>query len=45
MNALLKIAVVGATGRMGRMLIEAVLKDDATALAAAIDLQDVLGLR
>jgi 4-hydroxy-tetrahydrodipicolinate reductase len=40
MNTLLKIAVVGATGRMGRMLIEAVLKDNATALAAAIDLPD-----
>ncbi|MDR2614121.1 MAG: 4-hydroxy-tetrahydrodipicolinate reductase, partial [Candidatus Accumulibacter sp.] len=36
----LKIAVVGATGRMGRMLVEAVLKDDATELAAAIDLPD-----
>ena len=37
MNAL-KIAVVGATGRMGRMIIEAVLKDEAADLAAAIDL-------
>ena len=37
MNAL-KIAVVGATGRMGRMIIEAVLKDEAAELAAAIDL-------
>jgi 4-hydroxy-tetrahydrodipicolinate reductase len=36
----LKIAVVGATGRMGRMLVEAVLKDDAAELAAAIDLPD-----
>ncbi|MDR2111726.1 MAG: 4-hydroxy-tetrahydrodipicolinate reductase, partial [Candidatus Accumulibacter sp.] len=36
MNAL-KIAVVGATGRMGRMLIEAVLKDGAAELAAAIE--------
>ncbi|MDR0577069.1 MAG: 4-hydroxy-tetrahydrodipicolinate reductase [Candidatus Accumulibacter sp.] len=34
----LKIAVAGATGRMGRMLIEAVLKDGAMDLAAAIDL-------
>ena len=34
----LKIAVVGATGRMGRMVIEAVLKDDVAELAAAIDL-------
>ncbi|MDR1934743.1 MAG: 4-hydroxy-tetrahydrodipicolinate reductase, partial [Candidatus Accumulibacter sp.] len=34
----LKIAVVGATGRMGRMVIEAVLKDGAAELAAAIDL-------
>ncbi|MDR3221633.1 MAG: 4-hydroxy-tetrahydrodipicolinate reductase, partial [Candidatus Accumulibacter sp.] len=39
MNAL-KIAVAGASGRMGRMLIETVLKDDATELAAAIDLPD-----
>lgn len=37
MNAL-KIAVVGATGRMGRMIVEAVLKDEAFELAAAIDL-------
>jgi 4-hydroxy-tetrahydrodipicolinate reductase len=37
MNAL-KIAVAGATGRMGRMIIEAVLKDEAFELAAAIDL-------
>ncbi|MDR2789124.1 MAG: 4-hydroxy-tetrahydrodipicolinate reductase [Candidatus Accumulibacter sp.] len=36
MNAL-KIAVVGATGRMGRMIIEAVLKDGAAGLAAAIE--------
>jgi 4-hydroxy-tetrahydrodipicolinate reductase len=36
----LKIAVVGATGRMGRMIIEAVLKDDTFELAAAIDLPD-----
>ena len=34
----IKIAVVGATGRMGRMIIEAVLKDEAAELAAAIDL-------
>ena len=34
----LKIAVVGATGRMGRMVIEAVLKDDVAELTAAIDL-------
>jgi 4-hydroxy-tetrahydrodipicolinate reductase len=37
MNAL-KIAVAGATGRMGRMIIEAVLEDKAFELAAAIDL-------
>jgi 4-hydroxy-tetrahydrodipicolinate reductase len=36
----LKIAVVGATGRMGRMIIEAVLKDKTFELAAAIDLPD-----
>ncbi|MDR0440079.1 MAG: 4-hydroxy-tetrahydrodipicolinate reductase [Candidatus Accumulibacter sp.] len=34
----LKIAVAGATGRMGRMIIEAVLKDETFELAAAIDL-------
>jgi 4-hydroxy-tetrahydrodipicolinate reductase len=33
----LKLAVVGATGRMGRMVVEAVLKDGAAELAAAID--------
>jgi 4-hydroxy-tetrahydrodipicolinate reductase len=36
----LKIAIVGASGRMGRMLIEAILKDEAVELAAAIDLPD-----
>ena len=35
---ILKIAVAGATGRMGRMLIEAVLKDEAAELVAAFDL-------
>ncbi len=33
----MKIAIVGASGRMGRMLIEAVLKDDGATLVAAID--------
>ena len=33
----IKIAVVGATGRMGRMIIETALKDDAVQLVAAID--------
>jgi 4-hydroxy-tetrahydrodipicolinate reductase len=33
----LKIAIVGATGRMGRMLIESTLKDGETTLVAAID--------
>lgn len=32
-----KIAISGASGRMGRMLIEAVLADPATTLAAALD--------
>ena len=36
MNAT-RIAVVGASGRMGRMIIESVLHDDETTLAAAID--------
>ena len=35
----LKIAVVGATGRMGRMIIETVLKDEGADLVAAIDLE------
>ena len=34
----LKIAIVGASGRMGRMLIEAVLKDGQAKLVSAIDL-------
>ena len=34
----LKIAIVGASGRMGRMLIEAVLKDGQAELVSAIDL-------
>jgi len=33
----MKIAVVGACGRMGRMIIESVLKDAQATLAAAID--------
>lgn len=33
----MKIAVVGASGRMGRMLIEAVLKDGQATLVSAID--------
>ena len=35
----IKIAVVGATGRMGRMIIETVLKDSSAELVAAIDLE------
>jgi len=33
----MKIAIVGASGRMGRMLIESALKDDGVELVAAID--------
>jgi 4-hydroxy-tetrahydrodipicolinate reductase len=33
----IRIAVVGAHGRMGRMLIEATLKDESTTLVAAFD--------
>jgi len=33
----IKIAIVGAGGRMGRMLIEATLKDDGAQLVSAID--------
>lgn len=32
-----RIGIVGASGRMGRMLIEAILKDEAAQLAAAFD--------
>lgn len=35
--SVMRIAVVGANGRMGRMLIEATLKDEQTTLAAAFD--------
>ncbi len=35
--AVLKVAIVGASGRMGRMLIESVMKDSAATLVAAID--------
>ena len=33
----MKIAIVGASGRMGRMLIESTLNDSETTLVAAID--------
>ena len=36
-TAVLRIAVAGATGRMGRMLIDAVLAAPDTALAGALD--------
>lgn len=32
-----RVAIAGATGRMGRMLIEAALKEEGVALAAALD--------
>ena len=35
-----RIGIVGASGRMGRMLIEATLKDEQLALGAAFDLPD-----
>ncbi|MDR2164709.1 MAG: 4-hydroxy-tetrahydrodipicolinate reductase [Zoogloeaceae bacterium] len=38
MNNRRRIGIVGASGRMGRMLIEATLKDPAVELAAAFDL-------
>ncbi|MFZ9645916.1 MAG: 4-hydroxy-tetrahydrodipicolinate reductase, partial [Fluviibacter sp.] len=37
MTAPVRIAVAGASGRMGRMLIEAVLRDPATELHAAFE--------
>ncbi len=36
--SLTRIGIVGASGRMGRMLIEAILKDDRVQLGAAFDL-------
>ena len=36
----LRIAIAGASGRMGRMLVEATLKDEGVALAAAFDRPD-----
>lgn len=35
--SVIKIAVVGASGRMGRMLVEATLRDEGAELVAAID--------
>ena len=40
----IKIAIVGASGRMGRMLIEAVLKDEGAVLVAAIDQPGALSI-
>ncbi len=37
----MKIAIVGASGRMGRMIIESVLKDGEAKLVSAIDQPDV----
>ncbi|MBK5913443.1 4-hydroxy-tetrahydrodipicolinate reductase [Rhodocyclus purpureus] len=39
-----KIAIVGACGRMGRMLIEATLKDSEAVLVAAIDREGTPGI-
>ncbi len=36
----LRIAIAGASGRMGRMLVEATLHDAAATLAAAFDQPD-----
>lgn len=44
MNSELKIAIAGAGGRMGRMLIEAVLNDPACRLAGALDVPGAPGL-
>ena len=40
----LKIAIVGASGRMGRMLIEATLKDGHARLVSAMDLPGTLAI-
>src|SRR5256885_1748884 len=39
-NQRLRVAVAGASGRMGRMLIEAIAQSDDLALAAALDRAD-----
>jgi 4-hydroxy-tetrahydrodipicolinate reductase len=39
-NQRLRVAVAGASGRMGRMLIEAILQSDDLALTAALDRPD-----
>lgn len=40
----MKIAVAGASGRMGRMLIEAIVADPDAALAGALDVAGALGI-
>ncbi len=40
----MKVAIAGASGKMGRMLIEAVLADPATSVTAAFDQADSPGL-
>ena len=44
MSQALKIAIAGASGRMGRMLIEAVLADPAAQLSGALDVTEAPGL-
>ncbi|MDI9332435.1 MAG: 4-hydroxy-tetrahydrodipicolinate reductase [Alphaproteobacteria bacterium] len=44
MNTPLNIAIAGASGRMGRMLIEAVLADPAAHLSGALDVAGAPGL-
>ena len=41
----LRIAIAGASGRMGRMLIEAVLKDGEAVLASAFDRAGITAAR
>lgn len=40
----IRVAIAGATGRMGRMLIEAALGDESVALAAAFDRPDATSI-
>ena len=40
----MKIAVVGASGRMGQMIIETVLKTEGVELVAAIDQEGTHGV-
>jgi 4-hydroxy-tetrahydrodipicolinate reductase len=44
MTEKIRIAVAGASGRMGRMLIEAIVKSDDCQLAGALDVPNAASL-